>query len=428
MVDFIQLPQSARGRLAETLGQSIGGLGANQLQNYRASQAMGGLENDPEYQKMPASARLSRLQEALRPLGQYGQQIYQQRAPIEQMRAQEREQGILAKAMQGQPVTADEFGQISPESQLKYLQINKDRENKDKLKNLLIKRDMDPDEAELWANSTAGGQTELMKHMLEMQERGLTDEEGPFAPKSKTALQESDEEESGFKWPQIQKEKGRKPAETYRREDKREQTNIPIYNEANAALQSLKKEGLSLSRLDQLNKTDKLPSGVGRWNVDYEKGEVKVPALATDETQLFAKTVNDFTTQAKDSYGARVTNFELDRFLKRLPTLANTTGGRDLILSQMKIINELNQLEAESLKATYDHYGVGKINAQEARQYADKYKKEKEKDLLERYKTLDGKLKESNELTEDIALDYLKKANGDRKSAEEMARKDGYKF
>lgn len=409
-------------------GQNIGGALSNFFQNYLAQQALGGLENDPEYQKMPVSARATKLQQALMPLGQYGQQLLQQRLPLEQLKAQEREQGILARAMKGEPVSAEEFGQISPDSQLKYLQINKDRENKTRLKNLLVKRGMDEDEADLWANSTTGGQTELMKHMLEMQDRGLTDEEGPFSPKSKAALQQEPSKSEGFSWPDLPKEKGRKPSETYRREDKREQTNIPLYNEANAALQNLKKEGLSLNRLNQLNKSGKLPSGVGRWNIDYQSGEVKVPALASAETQLFAKTVNDFTTQAKDSYGARVTNFDLSQFMKRLPTLANTKEGRDLILAQMRIINELNKLESESLKSTFDHYGVAKINAQEARKLADEYKKEKEKDLIEKYKTLEGRLPETNKLTEDIAIDYLQKANGDRKLAEEMARKDGYEF
>jgi len=92
MVQFIQLPQSSRGRLSESFGQALGGAGANQLQNYLASQALGGLENDPEYQKMPASARTSRLEEALRPYGAVGQQILKQRMPIEQMRQQEAQQ------------------------------------------------------------------------------------------------------------------------------------------------------------------------------------------------------------------------------------------------------------------------------------------------------------------------------------------------
>lgn len=73
----------------QRLGQNLAGALGGYLNQYAANQALGGLENDPEYQKMPASARLSKLEQALRPLGDLGKQIYQQRAPIEQMRGQE---------------------------------------------------------------------------------------------------------------------------------------------------------------------------------------------------------------------------------------------------------------------------------------------------------------------------------------------------
>ena len=150
---------------------------------------------------------------------------------------------------------------------------------------------------------------------------------------------------------------------------------------------------MSLKRLSQLNQSGKLPTGLSKFNINPKTGEIVFPALKIPETQLFAKTINDFTTKAKDSFGSRVTNFELDRFLKRLPTLANSPSGRQLILNQMQVINDLDALEEKSLIDVYDHYGVGNINGQEAKKVAREYRSTQERTLKEKYDQIENSLK-----------------------------------
>jgi hypothetical protein len=135
--------------------------------------------------------------------------------------------------------------------------------------------------------------------------------------------------------------------------------------------------------LERYNNSKKLPEGLDKLNINWTTGDIRFPALANPETQGFVKTINDFTVKAKETFGARVTNFELQSFMRRLPTLANSTEGRRLILSQMKSMAELDQLEVDSLKAVYDNYGLRGIDSQKAEEIAAEMRAPHEKRLRE---------------------------------------------
>ena len=140
-----------------------------------------------------------------------------------------------------------------------------------------------------------------------------------------------------------------------------------------------------LGQMGRLNDSGKLPTGLERLNINWSTGDIRVPGLANPETQLFVKSVNDFTTKAKDTYGARVTNFELGTFMRRLPTLANTEEGRRLIIEQMQVNAGLEKLYQDSLKEVYDNYGLRGIDSQKAEQIAEEIRKEDEEALLNKY-------------------------------------------
>jgi hypothetical protein len=146
--------------------------------------------------------------------------------------------------------------------------------------------------------------------------------------------------------------------------------NTPIYREQTQKIRNLNESGRAIAQLTRLNESRKLPSGTGRLNVTIKEGELRLPAGANAETQLYVKTINDFTRLAKDSYGARVTNFDLQQFMKRLPTLANSEEGRRLIQEQMAVINEINHLYHQGLVDVYDSVGVANIDSAEAERRA----------------------------------------------------------
>jgi hypothetical protein len=101
--------------------------------------------------------------------------------------------------------------------------------------------------------------------------------------------------------------------------------------------------------------------------------------------------------KAKDSFGARVTNFEIDRFMQQLPSLANTEEGREIILEQMKTINEMDNLHQTSLRDVYRKYGISNIDPVQAEEIAEQLEKEQLGDLMERFESIVPQAPEAQE-------------------------------
>lgn len=178
---------------------------------------------------------------------------------------------------------------------------------------------------------------------------------------------------------------GLTPKERVNRQDDRYKLQTPLIEKNNESLRGLEGEERSITFLEELDKTGKIGAGIHNLNINPTTGSLIIPALATKEEQAFVKTINDFTVKAKDSYGGRVTNFELDRFMMRLPGLANSKEGRELIMRQMKIINEINTLEKKALQDVFDQYGVRNIDYAEAENIARKRIEPQKEELRKKY-------------------------------------------
>lgn len=206
---------------------------------------------------------------------------------------------------------------------------------------------------DLYDAASVGGETKIMGQVLEDISRN----------KAPQGLVSEDIED---------KDRGLTPKERVARQDDRFKIQTPLVSKNNDNLKNLESEELSISLLEELDATGKVGEGLNNLNINPLEGSLIIPKLATKEEQLFVKTVNDFTVKAKDSFGARVTNFELDRFMQRLPTLANSKEGRLLIMKQMKIINKINQLEKKAVQEVFDQYGVRNIDYADAENIARK--------------------------------------------------------
>jgi hypothetical protein len=386
MVQVIQKGPSLGALTGQMLGQSLGqGLG-NFMGNYQANKALEGVINNPELQNASPSERLQALTSALSKHGERGQKVLQNALMGEQQRMQEKRSQVLSKIYKKEPLEPGEERYLDSKDYQDIRRIQVAEQQKPIIKKSLVDAGVSEEQAEalsdLYANASIGGQTELMKPIADLISR-----QGQMP--GKTEEIETSEEE----WPDISEGFKPTPAESFKISSKRESVNIPLYNENEKKLHSLEAEGMKINRLQQLN--PKMPEGLfGKANIEIKSGELRIPAGASPEVQLYVKTLNDFLINAKDSFGARVTNFDLASFMKRLPTLANSKEGRELILKQMQVINELNQFHDRSLKEVYDHYGVGKINAQQARQIADKRSANEKQNLVNRYTSLDGLLKD----------------------------------
>lgn len=241
----------------------------------------------------------------------------------------------------------------------------KDLQVKEKGAEALRQAGATEDQIALYNAADQGGRTKVIGDILESVNRTKTPQDVP---------QNLKDYDSGLT-----------PKERVKRQDARFTTQTPLVMKNSEALKAAESEGMSIDLLGELEGSGKIGKGFSNLNINPKTGDLFLPKAANAEEQLFVKTVNDFTVKAKDSFGARVTNFELDRFMQRLPTLANSSEGRKLILRQMKIINELNQIEKSAIQDVFDEYGIRNIDYADAENIARERIKEKKEELRKEY-------------------------------------------
>lgn len=239
---------------------------------------------------------------------------------------------------------------------------------------------LDPDLASkydaLYPHLTTGGQTAFANTILDRVQRA----ESSIAPSKSNQKQED------FQWPAVHPFSQLTPKEKVSREKELFQENVKLFNVARENLSNYKNESLSIRQLKTLNNSGKLPSGKTKiFNVNHKTGDLRIPAAANAETQLFVKNINRFLANARQFFGGRVTNFEVEKYLQGLPTLANSTEGRMFILEQMDLENQLRQLDEQAVKEVLQKYGTRGIDPAETHIIADQWKKDKEQDLLEKF-------------------------------------------
>lgn len=116
-----------------------------------------------------------------------------------------------------------------------------------------------------------------------------------------------------------------------------------------------------LGRLEELEKEGKLDTP---GYVEFlKRSGFDIPALMNEGSQEFSKIVANFVNGAKESFGSRISNFELESFLKTLPNLSQSPEGRKRVIANLKNINraaiEYNEAKKEILK---EHHGLPPID------------------------------------------------------------------
>lgn len=257
--------------------------------------------------------------------------------------------------------------------------------------------------ADVWMASPQGAKTELTRAALEARARGIDLDQilgeipiktSESSPRATTTAGTPEEIETPKKKKDINTEIKKHlesqdaeliPSEKVARGKERYDTGLKQYQVASEKLRGMTRDKERLDILESLNKTKKLPENFGRLNVDKE-GNLRLPFLASAETQRFVKTLNEFSAGAKDSYGSRVTNFDLAQYMKRYPTLLNTAEGRKQLLEQMKIVNQINSVYYKNLKSVYDKAGgVRKIDSDVAERFAEELSEEKISELTKKF-------------------------------------------
>lgn len=359
-----------QGKLSEMLGMSLGqGIG-NGLNTFFANRSLESVMKDKALEGAPTSKKLEAIRSALSPYGEKGQEIFKQRMEIEQQEMNEAQQDVLGRVISGEKVSPKQLAKLNPENQLKVLELQKKRETGRSVYNSLIKAGYPEETAKIWQNqmenAPTGGQSDVIKNVNDLLRRSKSGKgmggqtETKAEAKPNIEIPGTNLGALSLDFPELPEPIGMTPSDIVKQNEYREKTNIPLYTESVDRLNALDDEYREVKHLQDLNEIpDALPTGIEKWNIDWDTGDVRVKALATPEAQDYVKTIARMARRAKDFFPGRVTNFDLDQFKQGFPTLANSPDGRRLIAEQLALGNRIAYLKDETYKAAMDHYGSG---------------------------------------------------------------------
>lgn len=286
----------------------------------------------------------------------------------------------------------------------------KNQVNKDELKQALIEDGYPDWEADLYVNSTPGVQQRMAAQHIDLKSRGarvplkqqVSNQQSPNqqpvnvkpennSPESANpnSAKELPVEEQEPEWPEIPLPPNTTPKEQedFRKANQKE--NNKILAETRKKTDAIRGIGVRLNLLSQYS--PKVPDGAGRIIIDPNTGEpypeASLAKLVNKETQAFVKTLNDFLSEAKNYFGGRVTNFDVQAFKSRLPGLLNTEQGRRLIIKQMQLINDLESVHAKTEEDALKHYGRN-ASYSDIVKIADNKVIEKEKEIIDKINVL----------------------------------------
>jgi len=244
------------------------------------------------------------------------------------------------------------------------IQSGKDREEAVQLQEA---RGMPRYEAEAYVDGTPIVKAQIEKAHQELVNRGLRDT-GQGKPGEQPTSNQPDmagkvpiegveasatpEQAPVDQWPEFKAPEGMTKAEKVSWENKNQAANNKELKETQTKKKGYQTNDMLIKSMQETSPY--LPSGIGKMLlIDPATGDVRPTAQLANqinpETQLYVKNLKQFLKGAKDFFGARVTNFDVNAFMAQLPTLLNSEDGRRLILNQMGLVNEFESVYNNTL-------------------------------------------------------------------------------
>lgn len=108
-------------------------------------------------------------------------------------------------------------------------------------------------------------------------------------------------------------------------------------------------EDRRLDRMEKLSESDKLTTPLMKKSLDALG--LPLGVLNNPDSEEFAKLEADFLRDVRDVFpGGRITNFEIQSYLKTVPGLSNTKEGRQRVVNNRRLQNKAKKLKYDTYK------------------------------------------------------------------------------
>lgn len=371
------LPQ--QGSLGQTLGTALGtGIGSalqnlaslklNQLQQRQEQNEYARFLEENKYSpeqarliaSFPANQRLAALQSL-----QLSQNLQDQQVP-----ATVEKQGLssILEQMQtkAKPLSGLELLRLGQQEQLQQTPLGQKLSQEQSPFDLNV---LANEQAQKMLNLSPDQQNLLQERIQEIskdvnKQQQLREELGKFLQASPEEQQKQLQQlqQPLFKKPLTTSEKiaQRKLELAERREERAAQTETDketkqFFTDTYKAAKAADENDKRLGRMEELIKEGKLDTpGVASISNVLKKGlwgfGIDLSGSLNPQTQEFIKLSNDFVKMAKDIYGNRVSNYEVEQFLQTIPSVTQSDDAKLRLIRNLRNFNEAARARYNALK------------------------------------------------------------------------------
>lgn len=313
---------------------------------------------------------------------------------------------FVPKGESGQPFY--DASQLSPDMRKVFLQQSLQRENRAQEIAMRMNPELEREAyntmkgsfgnefADVWKASDAGARTKLVEAAFQAASRGHKISDIFQNNKSLEGKEINERQPKESEYPSknefITKPSGYSDKEWIDERKTWRKENMPIFEDNKRKLQNNRADVLATKKLRQLN--PHLPDDASRYLINPETGDfygvAQVLGFKSPWAQEWSKVIARFQNRAKDAFGSRVTNFDLQSYMKQFPDLLNTQEGRQRILDMMDINFKLDNLHSHALQKIYDKYDLNGIPPESADKLARESIQDETEKLEQAYLDLDS--------------------------------------
>ncbi len=347
MVQVIQAPRDPREAQYAQLAGTIGGGIGDQLNNYFINRSLDSVLKDKSLDNAPQSVKMGRLEEALRPYGEKGQKVLQNRFMLEeqaekekQMQQNKKKSDVLRKRLSGEKISDEEKEIFSPEEEMniaKFEQAMKIAEMKNANKQPpggLSGQSVPPEVSGKIQNVLSKSQ-DLKSDELAQE----FDAEGVPRAYSNTYIENRRRDDDM---------RARKSDEAEKLDYQSFKDNREYSEKILNGYEAYKRDEAVLDQMDQLSERKKLPKPLAVSLLN--KLGIPLGFFENPDAEQFDKLTQELMKNISGTYGSRILQTEVVNFLKSIPSLSNSEEGRKRLIKQWKILNQGKKVYYDSYK------------------------------------------------------------------------------